>query len=111
MFNILRVATLTGGLAVAAVSLAAPASAGDAEYIARLERNHVSYMSQHDALSWGHSVCGALRGGTPVLSAIDLLKDGGGFTTRDAGTIVGAATTELCPDQNQNVMNWAHGQV
>lgn len=111
MFNILRVATFAGGLAVAAVALAGPATASELGYIKRLEKAQVAHMSNGDALHWGYAACDDLRNGTPVPSTISMLRDAAGFTNRDAGTIIGAATTELCPDQYQAAMGWAHGQA
>ncbi|WP_081485256.1 DUF732 domain-containing protein [Mycobacterium xenopi] len=106
-----RTLTLTSGLAVAAVCLAVPASADHAGYLARLDRNHVSYVSQPDAVHWGSSVCDELRNGADVPAVVSTLKNNGGFTTRDAGAIIGAATSELCPDQHQTAMQWAYGQT
>ncbi|EUA76355.1 hypothetical protein I553_7337 [Mycobacterium xenopi 4042] len=62
-----------------------PASADHAGYLARLDRNHVSYVSQPDAVHWGSSVCDELRNGADVPAVVSTLKNNGGFTTRDAG--------------------------
>lgn len=105
------VATLAGGLVLAAVSLAAPAVADESGYVARLEKTQVSHMSPRDALHWGYAVCDSLRNGTPVPSTISVLKNAAGFSARHAGTVVGAAASELCPEQYQIVMDWAHGQT
>ncbi|GFG76509.1 DUF732 domain-containing protein [Mycobacterium botniense] len=107
----LKGATLAAGLAVAAVCLAAPAAASESGYLARLDKAQVSHMSPEDALHWGYAACDSLRNGTPVRSTIDMLKNAGGFSGRHAGTVVGAAASELCPDQYQNVMDWAHAQT
>lgn len=106
-----RVGTLAGGLVVAAVWLAAPALADESGYVGRLENANGSHMSPQDALRWGNAACDSLRNGTPVPSTISMLENAGGFTTRQAGTVVGAAASELCPDQYQNVMDWAHGET
>jgi hypothetical protein len=106
-----RTLTLTSGLVITAVFLAAPSSADHAGYLARLDRNHVSYVSPPDAVQWGSSVCDELRNGADVPAVLFTLKNSGGFTTRDAGAIIGAATSELCPDQHQTAMDWAYGQA
>ena len=103
--------TLAGGLAVAAVVLAPPATANESGYITRLEKAQVSHMSNGDALHCGYAASDELRNGTPVPSTISMLRDAGGFTNRDAGTIIGAATSELCPGQHGPALDWARGQV
>lgn len=106
-----RLATFAGGLATAAVSLAAPALADESGYIARLEKAQVSHMSSGDAIRWGYTACDSLRNGSSVPSTITMLENAGGFGTRHAGTILGAAASELCPEQYHTVMDWAHGQT
>lgn len=108
--GMLRTLTLATVLA-ATVALAAPARADDPEFLTRLERSHVSYVSPSDALAWGRSVCDQLRDGQPLPSVFSALQNGGGFTNRDAGAIIGAATSELCTDQYQTAMDWARGQL
>lgn len=67
-------------------------------------------MSEADALHWGYTACDALRAGTPVPDAIALLENDAGFNNRHAGIVLGAAAAELCPDEYQIVLDWAHGQ-
>lgn len=104
-------ATLAVGLAIATVCLAAPAVADQSGYLERLDKAQVSHMSPGDALQWGYAACDSLRDGAPVPSTISMLKNAGGFSGRHAGTITGAAASELCPEQYATVMDWAHGQT
>ncbi|WP_343599285.1 DUF732 domain-containing protein [Mycobacterium sp.] len=106
-----RIAALAGGLAVAAIVVAPPAGASESDYLTRLKNTDISVMSPTDALHWGQAACDSLRDGTPVPSTISMLEDTAGFRPRHAGQLLGAAAAELCPDQYQTVMDWAHGQI
>jgi hypothetical protein len=108
--RIFRAATLIGGFAVVAVALAAPAVADESAYVARLKRAQVAHMSIVDALYWGHAACDSLRSDASVPATITLLEEDAGFTNRSAGIVVGAAAAELCPDEYQIAMDWAHDQ-
>lgn len=68
-------------------------------------------MSSGDALRWGYAACDDLSTGMPVPSTISLLRNDAGFTNRDAGTIIRAATTELRPDVHQRAIAWARGRA
>ncbi|MGF2945123.1 DUF732 domain-containing protein [Mycobacterium sp. Lab-001] len=108
--RIFRVALISCALATAAFWLAAPAVADESAYIARLNKAQVAHMSQADALHWGYATCNMLRSGATVPEAVTMLEESAGFSNRHAGVVLGAAAAELCPDQYQAVVNWAHDQ-
>jgi|GEM_PF-2366515 len=106
-----RIAALAAGLTVTTVLAAAPAAASESGYLMRLEKANISAMSAADALHWGTAACDALRDGTPPDETISMLRNDAGFRPRHAGQLLGAAVAELCPDQYQTVMDWAHAQI
>ncbi len=107
----LKFSAAFAGLALAATCFSPSAFADESEYLARLDKAQVSHMSARDALSWGYTVCDKLRAGDSVPEVLTVLEDAGGFRRRHAGVIIGAAAHELCPDQYQTVMDWAHEQT
>ncbi len=107
----LKLSAAFAGLAFAASCFSPHASADESGYLARLDKAQVSHMSPQGALHWGYVVCDVLRTGASVPEVLSILEDAAGFRRRHAGIIIGAAAYELCPDQYQNVTDWAHEQT
>ncbi|KAA8957422.1 DUF732 domain-containing protein [Mycobacterium sp.] len=106
-----RIAALAAGLAITTVLAATPAVASESGYLIRLERANITIISPEDALHWGTAACDSLRAGAPPAETISMLRNVAGFRPRHAGQLLGAAVAELCPDQYQDVMDWAHAQI
>lgn len=89
--------TSTGVNAASALMLAAPAQAGQYDYVAQIDRRGVYYSSIIGVIDDGKMVCRMLRGGSSVPAALNYVA-GDGFADYEAVIIVVAAAQNMCPD-------------
>lgn len=66
-------------------------------YIKTLDMEGIYYSSEQAAIDAGYAVCDYLDAGASLLDAADIAMSDGGYSAYDAGYIVGAASTALCP--------------
>jgi hypothetical protein len=96
------------GLTVAVVVLipAAPAHADDDSYIAAVKAAGVNYGSVSAVIGTGHDICAALRSGTPIPEVLQHLA-AEGFQLFEQGSLLGAASYNLCPETAPLVHRYA----
>lgn len=87
-----------GALAVGAAISAPAAKADQYDFIAQLDSNGVYYHDIDGMIDDGKMTCSKMRNGVPLGSVIDWLMHDGGFPTQEAGIIVDAAASHMCPD-------------
>jgi hypothetical protein len=71
---------------------------GESAYLDTLDMGDVTYSSDDAALTAGEAICDFLRGGGSSLMAVDIVLENTGYTSFEAGYIVGAAQGALCPE-------------
>ena len=91
MINALRILP---AVAAMTVGLAAPAAAGDSDYLQALQPRYV-YLSASQLLSAGSKVCAATRSGRPGSDIVDMLYKDMGVSVSVAYEIVNAAVVHL----------------
>lgn len=95
-------------LPVAALLLAAPAHADEASYITVVSQWGTNVSNRAAIIRTGMTACDALRGGSSYLDVAKAVVSAN-YTARDAGRIIYAAVTQLCPDQLTNVNAQVNG--
>lgn len=80
----------------------APQQAGSALdeqlFLATLDAEGINYGIAETGINMGYAVCDYLATGATALEAGTLIADEGFYSHYEAGYIVGAATTALCPE-------------
>lgn len=96
---IIRVA----GITIAAIALSstptAHADPNDDTYFDILTSTGVPYISKQDSIAAGHGVCEALSEGLSEEAINGYLVGHSRLTEGQAGTLIGAAETQYCPDR------------
>jgi Protein of unknown function (DUF732) len=77
-----------------AVWVAAPAAAGETEYL-RLLQDRYTFLSTQQLLTEGHKVCTAMDRGVSAANAVTMVTQDLAVTVSVAFDIVGAAAVEL----------------
>jgi hypothetical protein len=94
MRTITKAWTTVAALAAIVVWGAAPAAAGESEYLRRLQDRY-TFLSTQQLLAEGHKVCNALDRGALSSSSVDMVSKDLGVSLAVAGDIVAAAAVEL----------------
>jgi Protein of unknown function (DUF732) len=79
----------------AAVTFAAPAAAGEQEYLKPLREQFV-YLSEEQLLWEGHRVCQMVDSGSTSADAVAMVRNDLGISIGAAGEVVSAAVVDLC---------------
>lgn len=91
--------TLLATAAIAtALFTAAPAGADQYDFITLLDNNGVSYVNILDMIDLGKQTCHEMRAGSDLNMVMDYLVEQEQFTNYEAGFILGAAASSMCPD-------------
>lgn len=90
------IATIAAVPAVA-LATAAPAQADQYDYVMLLDNEGVYYDSISDVIDAGKMTCRMMRGGNGVDSAVSYIMTGG-HPAYEAGIVVYAASSTMCPD-------------
>ena len=91
MVNIARVLL---AVVATAVAVAAPAAAGENEFVQKLRERYV-YLSEAQLTSEGAKVCDAIAGGMTSADAAIMVRQDLGVAVAVAGNIVSAAVVDL----------------
>lgn len=70
-------------------------------YIQVLDEEGIYYSSEDAAVQAGRAICEYLRAGGSLVDAATIAMTDGGYSAYDAGYIVGAASSALCPGSGQ----------
>lgn len=103
---ILSVAAL---VSAAALSLAAPASADQADdaFVAALKQHGIVFANRDAAIATSHSVCAGLdKGQSPTVVVLSLVKNTD-LSPHQAGYFLGASVASHCPQYRSDIGNSA----
>ncbi|MEO3757828.1 DUF732 domain-containing protein [Mycobacterium sp. B14F4] len=78
----------------AAVALASPASADQAEFIRKIQSQYV-FLTADQLISIGHEICAAARSGVPASDSVMMVRNELGMSVPRAGDVVSTAVVEL----------------
>jgi hypothetical protein len=92
--TIMKAWTATAALAAIAVWAAAPAAAGESEYLRRLQDRFV-FLNTQQLLDEGHRVCQVMEQGVGSSTAVQMVSKDLGVSLAVANAIVSAAAVEL----------------
>ncbi|MDH6247539.1 DUF732 domain-containing protein [Mycobacterium sp. OTB74] len=108
--------TIIGAVSVTAIlspvtAHADPSSGQVDTFLNELQQRGVQYSTTHAIVNTGVDACNALRGGNSVQSVVNAIHEGGDFSHRDSGLVVGAAVGSFCPDEWPIIQAFVqHGQ-
>jgi hypothetical protein len=91
--------SVAGALTVAVtISVAAPASADELDFISALDKNGIYYANINDMIDVGKQACHGMRAhlSGPVVAA--RVSSAGGYTQQESAIILTAAANYMCPD-------------
>jgi hypothetical protein len=101
---------LSGATAMGMGIAPAPAAHADAaQYLVTLNVGHVSYSDPVSAINMGQSVCDKAHNGVSF-DAIGGDVQRTGYSSLDAGFIMGAAVECLCPDLGPAMDRWSNSR-
>ena len=92
--SIAKASITTAVLAIMAVWGAAPAAAGEAEYL-QLLQDRYPFLSTQQLLTEGHRVCTAMGQGVTAANAVGMVENDLSVTVSVGYDIVGAAAVQL----------------
>jgi hypothetical protein len=78
----------------AAVALAAPAAAGEEEFVRTMQTTY-AFLTDQQLRTEGAKICGILNSGTPASEAVIMVSDDLSVSVSAAGEIVSAAVVHL----------------
>lgn len=80
--------------AVAAVALAAPASADEADYLRKMQPKYV-FLTNDQLMSIGHKACAVAATGAPASDSVVMISREFGVSVPGASDLVSTAVVEL----------------
>lgn len=89
----------------------APRAAADQyDFLDMLDNSGVAYGDLTDTIDLGKGICHHLRAGYDPGAVVRSVSLGGGWTPYEAGLVVGAAATSMCPDTWPVLNRYMHPQ-
>jgi hypothetical protein len=97
-------AAVAGFIAVAAAPTASADPADDA-YLQTLQQHGLSWANGADGtmINVGHAVCSDFAGGDTMAQTVQDVKKSLGLSNNGAGTIIGAAVANYCPENRSKM--------
>ncbi|WP_157897690.1 DUF732 domain-containing protein [Mycolicibacterium rutilum] len=92
--NLLRYLFSTLVVAGAALALAAPAVADEADFVRKMH-DQLVFLTPDEILAAGYRVCAAARSGVPASDSVVTVSDELGISVPSAGDLVSLAVVEL----------------